>query len=91
MDTDLLPLLGVTIATFVGTTLGNLLMPVVLRVSGTPRRQITAGFQSGSAVTPLLCAMGTALTSVVPVQRIGLPGAIPLSLGVLGLVSALRA
>jgi cadmium resistance protein CadD (predicted permease) len=90
MDTDLLPLLGVTIVTFIGTTLDNLLMLVVLRVSGTPRREIATGFLSGSAVTLVLCAMGTALPSVMPVQRIGLLGAIPISLGVLGLVSTLR-
>ena len=86
----MLALLGVTIATFVGTALDNLLILVVLRLSGTPRREIAAGFLGGSAAMLVLCAMGTMLPSVMPVQRIGLLGAVPITLGVLGLVSALR-
>jgi len=78
----------VTIATFAGTTLDNLLMLVVLRLAGVPRRDLTAGFLLGSTVTLALCAAGTGLASVLPMHRIGLLGLVPLTLGVVGLVAA---
>jgi cadmium resistance protein CadD (predicted permease) len=86
----MLSLLGITVATFIGTALDNLLILVVLQVSGTPRREIATGFLSGSAVILILCSLGTVLSSVVPVQRIGLLGIIPITLGALGLISAVR-
>lgn len=79
-----------TIATFAGTTLDNLLMLVVLRLAGVPRRDVVAGFLLGSAVTLALCAAGTGLASVLPMHRIGLLGLVPLALGVVGLVAAVR-
>ena len=83
-------MLGVTIATFAGTTLDNLLMLVVLRLAGVSRRDVAAGFLLGSAVTLALCAAGTGLTSVLPMHRIGLLGLVPLALGAVGLVAAVR-
>ncbi len=76
-------LLGVTVATFFGTALDNLLMLVVLRVSGVPPRDIAGGFLCGSFVVLLLCGAGSALSSFVPVHYLGLLGIVPVTLGVL--------
>jgi len=83
-------LLGVTVATFFGTALDNLLMLVVLRVSGIPPRDIAGGFLCGSFVVLLLCGAGSALSSFVPVHYLGLLGIVPVTLGVLGLLAALQ-
>jgi len=87
---ELLTLFGVTIATFAGTALDNLLMLVVLRLAGVARPTVAAGFLLGSAVTLALCAAGTGLASVLPMHRIGLLGLVPLALGAVGLVAAVR-
>jgi cadmium resistance protein CadD (predicted permease) len=87
----MLSLLTLTVATFIGTTLDNLLMLVVLRVSGTPARHVSGGFVSGSACLLALCAAGSALPSVIPVEYIGLLGLVPVALGLVGLVAAVRA
>lgn len=86
----MLELLGVTVATFFGTALDNLLMLVVLRVSGVPPRDIAGGFLAGSLVVLALCAAGSALSSFVPVHYLGLLGVVPVTLGVLGLLAALQ-
>ena len=54
----MLSLLGITIATFIGTALDNLLILVVLQVSGTPRReiatlQVASSFDTLAAFLPL--------------------------------------
>jgi len=85
-----LELLGVTVATFFGTALDNLLMLIVLRVSGTPARDVAGGFLLGSLVILTLCASGSALSAVVDVRQLGLLGIVPVALGVIGLLSALQ-
>jgi cadmium resistance protein CadD (predicted permease) len=85
-----LELLGVTVATFFGTALDNLLMLVVLRISGTPERDIAGGFLLGSLVILTLCAAGSVLSAFVPVHQLGLLGIVPVALGVIGLLSALQ-
>jgi cadmium resistance protein CadD (predicted permease) len=87
---DVYSLLVVTVVTFVGTALDNLLMLTMLRVSGTASRDISAGFLSGSTVVLALCAAGTGLSSVLPVQHLGYLGVVPVTLGVVGLATALR-
>lgn len=82
-------LLAVTVVTFVGTTLDNLLMLTVLRASGTATRDITAGFMLGNTVVLLLCAAGTGLASVLPVSYLGYLGIVPVALGLAGLATAL--
>jgi cadmium resistance protein CadD (predicted permease) len=61
-----LQLLGVTVLTFVGTALDNLLMLTVLRSSGTDARGIVTGFITGSLVVLAICATGTGLSAVLP-------------------------
>jgi cadmium resistance protein CadD (predicted permease) len=84
----LLTLTSVAIATYVGTTLDNLFMLVVLRASGVTMRYVAGGFLLGSAAVLLVCAFGMSLSSVIPVHDVGLLGAVPLTLGTAGLFSA---
>lgn len=65
-------------------------MLVVLRLAGVPGRQVAAGYLLGSALTLLLCATGTALAGLLPIHRVGLLGLVPLTLGIVGLLAALR-
>ena len=83
-------LLAVTVVSFIGTTLDNLLMLTLLRASGTAARDIALGFLLGSIVVLLLCAAGTGLASVLPVTYLGYLGIVPVGLGVAGLAAALR-
>jgi len=83
-------LLAVTVVSFIGTTLDNLLMLTLLRASGTAARDIAVGFLLGSTVVLLLCAAGTGLASVLPVRYLGYLGIVPVGLGVAGLAAALR-
>ena len=83
-------LLAVTLATYVGTALDNLLMLTVLRAAGTPPRAIVAGFLIGSAAVLAVCAAGTGLTALLPPHYLGYLGVVPVGLGVAGLVSAMR-
>lgn len=86
----MLQLLGVTVLTFVGTALDNLLMLTVLRASGTSVRGIVTGFIAGSLVVLAICATGTALSAVLPHHYIGYLGIVPVAIGIAGLVSSLR-
>lgn len=86
----MIAILTVTVATFVGTALDNLLLLTLLRLAGVPGRQVAAGFLLGSLVILALCAAGTALAVVMPVHRVGLLGVIPLSIGAIGLLAAAR-
>lgn len=83
-------LLAVTVVSFIGTTLDNLLMLTLLRASGTAARDIALGFLLGSTVVLLLCAAGTGLASVLPVRYLGYLGIVPVGLGVAGLAAAVR-
>jgi cadmium resistance protein CadD (predicted permease) len=84
------PLLAVTMLTFVGTALDNLLMLTMLRASGTPAVDIGRGFLAGSALVLALCAAGTGLASVLPHHYLGYLGAVPVLIGLTGLVGAIR-
>jgi cadmium resistance protein CadD (predicted permease) len=85
-----LQLLGVTVLTFVGTALDNLLMLTVLRSSGTDARGIVTGFIAGSLVVLAICATGTGLSAVLPHHYLGYLGIVPVAIGVAGLAGSLR-
>jgi cadmium resistance protein CadD (predicted permease) len=83
-------LLAVTLATYAGTALDNLLVLTVLRATGAPPRAIVAGFLLGSAVVLAISAAGTGLTLFLPAHYLGYLGIVPVGLGVVGLVRAVR-
>ena len=81
----MLTLFGLTIATYTGTALDNLLI-----ASGVPDRQVAAGFALGSVAVFLLSATATGVGEVVPARYLGWIGLIPLGLGIAGLVDLLK-
>lgn len=86
----MLTVFGLTIATYTGTALDNLLILALLIASGVPDRQVAAGFALGSVAVFLLSATATGVGEVVPARYLGWIGLIPLGLGVTGLVDLLK-
>lgn len=86
----MLTVFGLTIATYTGTALDNLLILALLIASGVPNRQVAAGFALGSVAVFLLSATATGLGEIVPPRYLGWVGLVPLGLGVAGLVDLFR-
>ncbi len=86
----MVPLLAVSVATYAGTAMDNLLMLTVLRATGVQPRAIATGFLVGNAIVLAICAAGTGLALLLPPHYLGYLGIVPVGLGVAGLVSALR-
>jgi cadmium resistance protein CadD (predicted permease) len=82
-------LLALSLATYAGTALDNLLMLTVLRAAGTRSRDVVTGFLGGSAIVLAICAAGTALSEFMPAHYIGYLGVVPIGLGAAGLVGAI--
>jgi cadmium resistance protein CadD (predicted permease) len=83
-------LLAVSMATYAGTALDNLLMLTVLRAAGVQPRSIASGFLIGNAIVLAICAAGTGLALMLPPHYLGYLGIAPVGLGVVGLVNAFR-
>jgi cadmium resistance protein CadD (predicted permease) len=81
----LLTVLGISVATFIGTSIDNLVILALLRASGVPGSQANVGFALGSAVVLMLSAAAIGIAELVPVRYLAWIGLLPLLLGLNGL------
>ena len=92
---DLLGTIAVAAGVFVGTDIDDLIVLTVLflsaRASGRPRpAQIWAGQYAGIGVLAAVSALAALGLTVVPDPWVGLVGLVPLTLGLVGLIRAIR-
>ena len=83
---DLVIIIGVGAAAFVGTNIDNLLLLVAMHARYERRPgTVTAGYFAGMLVVGLIAALIGEVGEFIPLAYLGLLGVVPIAMGVLGL------